>query len=117
MEIRVIDVDFTHGPEIYEKITKAITGLEIGVLVNNVGMGYPYPQYFLEISNPEEFTENIIRCNIKSVTNMTRIILPQMVERKKGVIVNLSSMAAQVPNPLLTVYSSTKVMHSLAFMG
>jgi 17beta-estradiol 17-dehydrogenase / very-long-chain 3-oxoacyl-CoA reductase len=40
---------------------------------------------------------------------MTQIILPQMVERKKGVIINVSSLAAVIPAPLLTVYGASKV--------
>lgn len=52
---------------------------------------------------------DIVTCNIVSVTNMCKIVLPAMVERKKGVIINISSMAATIPNPLLTVYSASKV--------
>jgi len=40
---------------------------------------------------------------------MTRIVLPQMLERKKGAIINISSLSGAIPTPLLTVYSGTKV--------
>jgi len=40
---------------------------------------------------------------------MTRIVLPQMLERKKGAIINISSASGVIPVPLLTVYSGTKV--------
>lgn len=39
---------------------------------------------------------------------MTRLVLPGMVERKKGAIVNLSSAAAKNPSPLLAEYSGAK---------
>jgi len=42
-------------------------------------------------------------------TQMTRIVLPQMLERKKGAIINLSSLTGAIPTPLLTVYSGSKV--------
>jgi len=42
---------------------------------------------------------------------MTRIILRQMLERKKGAIINISSLSGVVPAPLLTVYSCTKVAY------
>jgi 17beta-estradiol 17-dehydrogenase / very-long-chain 3-oxoacyl-CoA reductase len=40
--------------------------------------------------------------------NMTRIVLPQMVDRKKGLIINIGSMASIVPAPLLNVYAASK---------
>jgi hypothetical protein len=50
----------------------------------------------------------LIQCNIVSVNEMTRLILPQMVERKKGAVINLSSLSAAMCTPLLSVYSGTK---------
>lgn len=108
MQTRVIDVDFTQGAEIYEKIGKQLQGLEIGVLVNNVGMSYANPEYFLALPEADKLMDDLMACNIKSVLGMTRIVLPQMVERQRGVLINISSMAAKIPNPLLCVYSATK---------
>lgn len=71
-------------------------------------MSYPYPEYFLDLKNKDEIYDNIIKCNIYSVTNMCKIVLPGMAERQKGVIVNVSSTAAQIPSPLLCVYSASK---------
>lgn len=108
VQTKVIDVDFTKGEEIYEKIEKQVLGLEIGVLVNNVGLSYPHPDYFLTMSNRDELTAQIIKCNITSVSNMCSIVMPQMVERKKGVVINLSSLAAHIPNPMLSFYAASK---------
>ena len=44
VKTKIIDVDFTNGVEIYDRIKKEIEGLEIGVLVNNVGMSYADPE-------------------------------------------------------------------------
>ncbi|XP_073829574.1 hydroxysteroid 17-beta dehydrogenase 12 spidey [Musca autumnalis] len=109
VETKIIDVNFTGGPEIYDKIRTHIQGLNIGVLVNNVGMSYEHPEFFVEFSqkNPK-FLWDIISANVHSVTQMTALVLPAMVEKKKGVIINISSTAGVIPNPLLSVYSATK---------
>ena len=40
---------------------------------------------------------------------MTKMLLPKLLEKKKGVIVNLSSSAAELCPPMFTVYVATKV--------
>ena len=101
-------MDFTGGEEIYERIGKELQGLEIGVLVNNVGMTYDYPEHLIDVPNIQQFSSQLINCNVLSVTRMTLLILPQMVARRKGLILNISSAAALFPTPFLTMYSSTK---------
>jgi 17beta-estradiol 17-dehydrogenase / very-long-chain 3-oxoacyl-CoA reductase len=108
VETAVIDVDFTSGPEIYDKIKEKVQGKEIGVLVNNVGLSYSTPDYFLSIPDREKMIQNIIRCNITSMPMMCSIILPQMVQRKKGVVINISSLSAIIPAANLTIYSGSK---------
>ncbi|RZC36166.1 glutaryl-CoA dehydrogenase, partial [Asbolus verrucosus] len=108
VEAKIIEANFTNTDQIYHDIDKQLTGLEIGVLINNVGMSYPHPEYFLDLKNKDEIYSNIISCNIYSVTNMCKIVLPAMAERRRGVIVNVSSTAAQIPSPLLTVYAASK---------
>jgi 17beta-estradiol 17-dehydrogenase / very-long-chain 3-oxoacyl-CoA reductase len=111
---KIIEADFTNDShDAYHAIEKELYGMEIGVLINNVGMSYPHPEYFLELPDRDKIYSHIIKCNISSVTNMTLMILPQMVERKKGVVVNVSSTTAIIPSPLLTVYGASKVSSSV----
>jgi 17beta-estradiol 17-dehydrogenase / very-long-chain 3-oxoacyl-CoA reductase len=107
VETKFIAVDFSGGPEIYDRISADLSNLEIGILVNNVGMSHSFPQFFAEMSNEQEI-RNMININCNSVTFMTKIVLPQMIARKKGIIINLSSVSGTIPQPLLSVYSATK---------
>lgn len=108
VKTKVIELDLSQGLEAYERIEKEMFGMEVGVLINNLGMGYPHPEYFLDLPHKEKIYTNIIQCNIVVVTNMCRIFLPQMVLRGRGVIVNVASSVAVTPSPLLTVFAASK---------
>ena len=61
---------------IYTTIREEIRGLDIGVLINNVGMSYEYPEYFDKVEDSEKLVNNMIRCNVDSVAYLTQMILP-----------------------------------------
>ncbi|KAM5192712.1 17-beta-hydroxysteroid dehydrogenase type 3 [Mantella aurantiaca] len=103
--VKLIQADFTQNT-IYEHIEERLKGLEIGILVNNVGMLHnPDPCCFL--AGPD-IDENLINCNVISAVKMTRIILKQMEERKKGLVLNISSAFGTFPCPLYALYSASK---------
>ncbi|XP_067316902.1 very-long-chain 3-oxoacyl-CoA reductase-B-like [Anolis sagrei] len=105
---KVIQADFTGGSEIYESIHKTLHGLEIGVLVNNVGTNQLMPLDFLRTPDIDKYINDVVNCNILSTLKMTEAILPQMVARKKGIIINLSSASAWRPTAWAALYSSSK---------
>jgi 3-hydroxy acid dehydrogenase/malonic semialdehyde reductase len=77
----------------------------IDVLINNAGLALgmePAHQAHLED------WETMIATNCTGLVRMTRAVLPQMVERGRGVVINLGSVAGAYPYPGGNVYGATK---------
>ncbi|XP_051509300.1 17-beta-hydroxysteroid dehydrogenase type 3 isoform X4 [Myxocyprinus asiaticus] len=108
-EVKVIAADFTKD-DLYGNIKKNIEGLDIGILVNNVGiLPNQIPCKLLETADLEERIHAVINCNVKAMVKMCRIVLPGMQERRRGVILNVSSGIAKIPCPIYTLYAASKV--------
>ena len=132
VKTKVIDIDFTKDRIAQRRIEAEIKDLNIGILINNVGVSYDYPEYFLQIGsliiflltdihpvclsprisfltldNGATKCRDIVECNIMSVLDVTRAVLPGMVERKTGAVLNISSFLAH-GGPLLSVYAASK---------
>ena len=89
------------------RVAKELGGLDIGILINNVGQSYRYPRYFHELPNEE--IGALIEMNINSTVWMTSMVLSGMAERKRGTIINLSSGSAGYTMPLLAEYGAAKM--------
>jgi uncharacterized protein len=88
--------------------------IQVDVLVNNAGFG----QYGLFAENDLEECLRQIQLNVTTLTHLTRLYLPAMIERAKTArksegILNVASTAAFQPGPLMAVYFATKayVLH------
>jgi short-subunit dehydrogenase len=79
-------------------------GLEVDLLVNNAGVGHTGPF----VDEPMERILGMVDLNVRAVTEMTRRFLGDMVDRKRGTIVNVVSTSAFQPVPFLSVYAATK---------
>ena len=77
----------------------------IDLLVNNAGLALGLES--ADKANLDDW-EQMIDTNIKGLVNITRFVLPQMVERNAGHIINLSSIAGTYPYPGGNVYGGTK---------
>lgn len=107
VKTKYIVADFGDGKEIYDNIRQQLQLLDVGVLVNNVGRMYDFPDELDNIS--ESLLWQIININVGAVTMMSRAVIPQMKINKRGIIVNISSGSECQPAPFMTVYGSTKV--------
>ncbi|XP_071540022.1 inactive hydroxysteroid dehydrogenase-like protein 1 [Panulirus ornatus] len=105
VQTETVKADFPIGQPVYDDISKHLQDKEIGILVNSVGV-ISNPVFFENM--PEEDLWAQININVASVPAMTRLVLPGMLARKKGAIINISSSGALVPYPLLQVFSATK---------
>ena len=83
--------------------------IAVDILVNNAGFG----QYGLFAENDLEECLRQIQLNVTTLTHLTRLYLPGMIERESGRILNVASTAAFQPGPLMAVYFATKayVLH------
>ncbi|RXT15265.1 SDR family oxidoreductase [Ammoniphilus sp. CFH 90114] len=79
-------------------------GLKVDILVNNAGFGL----YGLFSTLDTQEILDMIQVNISSLTHLTKLLLPGMMERGNGKILNVASTAAFQPGPLMAVYYATK---------
>ncbi|KAI1728439.1 short chain dehydrogenase domain-containing protein [Ditylenchus destructor] len=108
--VKTISFDFTNpNLEDYEsKIFSQLKDLEIGVLVNNVGLSYEYPERFDRIEGGLKRVTDITVVNTVPATVLSAYVLAQMAKRNLGVVVNVASSAALHTFYYLAVYSATK---------
>jgi len=91
-------------PEAAAVIYAGLAGNPVEYLVNNAGFGLGGP-----FSTNEAKTElEMIQVNITSLVHLTKLILPGMLARKSGRILNVASTAAFQPGPLMAVYYASK---------
>ena len=93
-------------PDGARRLTRTLLdlGRPIDVLVNDAGFGVA--GFFAE--TPLERELEMIRVNIAALTELTKAVLPSMLARRRGRILNVASTAAFQPGPLMAVYYASK---------
>jgi uncharacterized protein len=79
-------------------------GERVELLVNNAGFGLRGAVAELDAARQREMVD----LNIGSLTDLCRAVLPGMIERRSGAILNVASTAAFQPGPNMAVYFATK---------
>lgn len=110
VQVHTVVVDFTDTDlnSGLSRIQELVRTLDVGVLVNNAGLSYPYARFFHEVD--AELTANILRMNVEVIVRMVQMVLPGMLKRKRGAIVNIGSGSASVlpSDPLYALYAGSK---------
>lgn len=93
-------------PSAPEAIVRDLTArsLSVDILINNAGFG----TYGLFAETPAAEEARMIQVNISSLTMLTKLLLPPMLQRRRGRIMNVASTAAFQPGPLMAVYYASK---------
>lgn len=97
--------DVSNRAEVEAAVEKLNTELgNVDILINNAGTATFGNFLALE----PEVWENQIKVNLFGVYYTTRAVLPQMIERKTGDIVNISSTAGKTGSPVTSAYAASK---------
>ncbi|WP_033435523.1 SDR family NAD(P)-dependent oxidoreductase [Saccharothrix syringae] len=84
--------------------TLADEGIEVEVLINNAGVSARGP---VLDGDPARF-RSLIDVNVSALTELTTLLVPAMVARGHGAVVNIASTGGYIPAPYLAVYAATK---------
>jgi short-subunit dehydrogenase len=103
VQVRVVDLcDKSQIDELVRWLAQ--NKIDIDFLINNAGLG----DYGSVATSDIERDNRIIQVNIAALTFLTRQLLPRMIERKRGAILNVSSSAGFLPIPGMTIYAASK---------
>lgn len=102
--IDVLAADLTVAADLQRVADHIAADRRLTLLVNDAGFGTAGA--FADLDAVRE--EDEIRLNVLAVVRLTRAALPGMIARRRGAIINVSSMAAFQPGPYTATYSATK---------
>lgn len=105
VRVKTVAADLA-APDGADIIAAAIdgAGIEIDLLVNNAGAGLHGA--FASTSLEREL--ELVQLNVASVLRLTKRLLPGMLARRRGHVVNVASVAAFLPGPYQSVYYASK---------
>lgn len=108
LQIKTLAMDFSKNNDTdYDRIAEMVKGLDVGILVNNVGQSHSIPVPFLETEKEE--MQNIIMINCLGTLRVTQVVAKVLKERKRpGLILTMGSFGGWIPTAYLATYSGSK---------
>ena len=107
VQTKAFAMDYTKNDDAdYARLAGVIDGLDIGILINNVGQSHDIPVPFLETDKTE--LQNIVTINCLGTLKTTQVVGPIMARRGKGLILTMGSFGGWTPTPYLATYSGSK---------
>lgn len=101
-----IGLDVCEQSQIEEAILTVLDNFgQIDILFNNAGFGR---LDWLETLEPSRDIDSQIDVNLRGLIQVTRAVLPSMLSRRSGTIINMSSVAGQIAAPMYSIYAATK---------
>lgn len=104
IEVICFEKDLTKRKQLFELTNTINSYYHLDILINNAGFGGG--RHFLEVS--AEYLEQMIRLNVNAVTLLIHQLLPNLLQREKAYVLNVSSKAAMSPIGFKTIYPATK---------
>lgn len=108
-QIQTVQIDMAdQSVENYQRVYREINpeGREIGILINNAGC---ISDTFKRFNRYElEEMQRVINVNVIGSVFTTKLVMPSMIQRGRGLVVFVSSMAGCIDSPYMTVYGQTK---------
>lgn len=107
LQTKVLDMDFSADDDgDYARLAALLSGLDVGILINNVGQSHSIPTPFLLVEKKE--LQDIVTINCLGTLKVTQIVAPGMQSRKRGLILTMGSFGGWMPTPYLATYSGSK---------
>ncbi len=108
VNVLALDLSLPDSAQTVYKYTQS-NGINVDYLINNAGFG----DYGMFAESNWDKQSQMINLNILTLTHLTHLYLPGMINRKHGKIMNVASTASFQPGPTMSVYFASKafVLH------
>ncbi|KAI5287092.1 hypothetical protein KEM52_001753 [Ascosphaera acerosa] len=104
---RTLAMDFARDDAAdYARLKAEVDALDVAVLVNNVGLSHSIPVPFA--LTPDAEMRDIIAINCLATLRVTKLVVPGMQQRRRGLVLTMGSFGGLFPTPLLATYSGSK---------